>query len=75
MRSKNIQVRGCCMGIPFGCGSLLFFGICAGLYLHLLPGFSLLAVSAYVFGALVLGTVTLIVAEWFHEKRELRPSI
>lgn len=27
--ADGVQVRGCCCGIPFGCGTVLFFGTVA----------------------------------------------
>jgi hypothetical protein len=78
MRSKEVKVRGCCMGIPFGCGSVLCLVMGVALWQNLIPGFSWLtaaAVLAAASGVLVLGAAALIVFEWFHEKRLIRHSV
>jgi hypothetical protein len=78
MRSKDVKVRGCCMGIPFGCGSLLFLAGGVALWQNLLPGVSWLtaaAVLASVIGVLVFGAAALVAFEWLHEKRLIRHSV
>ncbi len=35
---SNVQVRGCCCGIPFGCGTLILALVVAGLWHFVVPG-------------------------------------
>jgi len=37
VRTNNIQVRGCCCGIPFGCGTLVLLLLGFGLYQYAVP--------------------------------------
>jgi hypothetical protein len=36
--SSNVQVRGCCCGIPFGCGTLLILTASVALWRFAAPG-------------------------------------
>lgn len=74
MHPKNVEVRGCCMGIPFGCGSVLF--LLAGAALWHLPQsgqlpflLTVLLVSAVGF---TLFALALVGSEWLRERRENR---
>ncbi len=67
MGSNKVEVRGCCMGIPFGCGTLfvLFLGFAASATPHV----SLLAVSVGLAVAFCVGIAFLSVLGGMHEKR------
>ena len=72
MRSNNVEVRGCCMGIPFGCGSLLLLGI--GVVLWQFPPsiLTMLSTLGAVVGTILLAAVVLMTVGWLDEKRGMR---
>ncbi len=65
MRRKQVEVRGCCMGIPFGCSTVLLGVLAAliGIYKpsasFLLTSLAVLVMAAFT-AAVVLITVELI---------------
>ena len=72
MRSKNVEVRGCCLGIPFGCGSLLLLGLGAGLWLFPPTALTLLSTLGAIVGTAMLALVVLIAVGWLDERRGMR---
>jgi polyferredoxin len=74
MRSKQIEVRGCCMGIPFGCGSILLVAL-AGVFVQYQPSITLLLTTAgAAITAVVIAAAALIITEWFLEQRNERST-
>jgi hypothetical protein len=70
MRAKQIEVRGCCMGIPFGCGSILLL-VLAALFVQNPPSTTfLLTAVAWVMVALATAVGILIAVEWLLENRK-----
>jgi hypothetical protein len=70
MRRKQIEVRGCCMGIPFGCGTVLLL-VLGALFLQNPPSTTfLLTAVAWVMFALVTAAGVLIAVEWLLENRK-----
>ncbi len=73
-RSKNIEVRGCCMGIPVGCSSVLMLIIGFTVWQNPLSGLSLMNALLVVGSVLVVALATLLTMGWYAEKRERQQS-
>lgn len=69
MHAKNVEVRGCCMGIPFGCGSLLLLGIGVALWRFPVSAAALLGILAVVALAVLGAAVGLIALGCLDTKR------
>ena len=71
MYPKNVEVRGCCMGIPFGCGSLLLLGTGAVLLYAPHSGQFLLTALVAAICFLFISLSALIGFEWLQETRSV----
>ena len=74
MKTKDVKVRGCCMGIPFGCGSLFLLALTVGGMLGYVPlsGTLLLTAVGRAVAGVALFAGGLIVSEWLRESLSVR---